>query len=116
VFLVGQGFHRSIDFMFIMGSGKRCLVSSASVQLICKSWQVVFFGSLPMSKFVVQFGRECGDVFEEPSSPAFKVGCLTQRAADLGYAARFLGFFVALGFSRFDGESTLPPQVANANR
>ena len=41
---------------------------------------------------------------------------LTQRAADGGYAARFLGIFLALGFSRFDGESTLPPQAGNASR
>ena len=41
---------------------------------------------------------------------------LTQRAADGGYAARFWSIFLALGFSRFDGESTLPPTAANANR
>jgi hypothetical protein len=41
---------------------------------------------------------------------------LTQRAADGGYAARFLSFFLALGFSRFGGESTLSPTAANANR
>ena len=29
----------------------------------------------------------------------------TQHATDLGYAPRFLSFFVALGFSRFDGDS-----------
>lgn len=33
-----------------------------------------------------------------------------------GYAARFLSFVVALSFFRFDGESTLPPQAANASR
>ena len=38
------------------------------------------------------------------------------RAADGGYAARFLSFFLALGFFRFDGESTLPPTAANASR
>ena len=36
---------------------------------------------------------------------------LTRRAADLGYAPRFLSVFVTLGFSRFNRESTLPPQV-----
>ena len=41
---------------------------------------------------------------------------LTQRAADGGYVARFLAFFLALGFSRFEGESTLPPTAANAGR
>ena len=38
------------------------------------------------------------------------------RAPDLGYAPRFLSIFLALGFSRFDGESTLPPQAGNASR
>ena len=41
---------------------------------------------------------------------------LTQRAADLGYAPRYLGICLAWSFSRFDGESTLPPQAANASR
>jgi hypothetical protein len=41
---------------------------------------------------------------------------LTRRAADLGYAPRSFDFFLALGFFRFDGESTLPPQAANAHR
>ena len=35
---------------------------------------------------------------------------------DLGYAARFLSIYAALGFFRFDGESTLPPTAANAGR
>jgi len=43
-------------------------------------------------------------------------GCLTKRAADGGYAPRFLAFFVALSFFRFDGESPLPPTAANADR
>ena len=38
------------------------------------------------------------------------------RAADLRYAPRFLAFFAALCFSRFGGESTLPPQAVNASR
>ena len=41
---------------------------------------------------------------------------LTQRAPDLGYAPRFQAFFVALSFSRFAGDPTLPPQAGNANR
>ena len=41
---------------------------------------------------------------------------LTKRAPDLGYAPRFLAFFVALGFSRFQAKSTLPPQAGNARR
>ena len=40
----------------------------------------------------------------------------TMRAADGGYAPRFLGFFLALGFSRYEGASTLPPTAANARR
>jgi hypothetical protein len=40
----------------------------------------------------------------------------TQRAADGGYAARFLSIFVALSFFRFDGESTHPPTAAKAHR
>jgi hypothetical protein len=38
------------------------------------------------------------------------------RAADGGYAPRFLSMFLALSFSRFEGESTLPPTAANARR
>ena len=38
------------------------------------------------------------------------------RAPDLGYAPRFLGIFLALAESRFEGESTLPPQAGNAHR
>ena len=38
------------------------------------------------------------------------------RATDGGYAPRFLGIFLTLGFSRFEGESTLPPTAANASR
>ena len=42
--------------------------------------------------------------------------CLTMRAADDGWAARFLAFFAALSFFRFDRESTLQPIAANADR
>jgi hypothetical protein len=38
-----------------------------------------------------------------------------QRATDGVYAPRFLRIFSALGFFRFEGESTLPPIVANAS-
>jgi hypothetical protein len=41
---------------------------------------------------------------------------LTMRAADGGYAPHFLSMFLALGVSRFEGESTLPPTAANADR
>lgn len=37
-------------------------------------------------------------------------------AVDCGYAPRFSGMFLALGFSRFDDESTLPSTAANADR
>jgi hypothetical protein len=40
----------------------------------------------------------------------------TQRAADLGYAPRYFDIYLALSFPRFDGESALPPQAANASR
>jgi hypothetical protein len=35
---------------------------------------------------------------------------LTFRVPDLGYAPRYFVFFAALGFSRFDGESTSHPK------
>ena len=38
------------------------------------------------------------------------------RAADGGYAPRFLSTFVASAKSRFEGESALPPQAGNASR
>jgi hypothetical protein len=41
---------------------------------------------------------------------------LTMRAPDLGYAPRFLSFFLASAGFRFEGESTLPPQAGNASR
>jgi len=41
---------------------------------------------------------------------------LTQRAADGGYVPRYFGIFLTWGFSRFGGESTLPPTAANAHR
>jgi hypothetical protein len=40
----------------------------------------------------------------------------TQRAADGGYAPRFLSVFAAWSFSRFESDSTLPPTAANASR
>jgi len=54
----------------------------------------------------------------KPAVPAisFQYARLTQRAADLGYAPRYFDICLALSFSRFGGESTLPPQAANANR
>jgi hypothetical protein len=36
--------------------------------------------------------------------------------ADLGYAPRYFDFVLAGSLSCFGGESTLPPQAANANR
>ena len=55
------------------------------------------------------------DVFHREWNLRF-IQRLTKRAGDLGYAPRFLAFFVALGFFRFDGESPLPPQAPNASR
>ena len=44
------------------------------------------------------------------------LGRLTRRAADGGYAPRFLGLFLALGFFRFDGESILLLQLMAAGQ
>jgi hypothetical protein len=41
---------------------------------------------------------------------------LTRRAPDLGYGPRFLSICLAFGLSRFEGESTLPPQAGNTSR
>ena len=41
---------------------------------------------------------------------------LTMRAADGGWAARFLAFLVALSFFHFDGKSQPTPTAANACR
>ena len=38
------------------------------------------------------------------------------RAPNWWESPRFLGIFSSLGVSRFEGESTLPPQAGNANR
>jgi hypothetical protein len=46
----------------------------------------------------------------------FEESRLTMRAADGGWAARFLAFFVALVFIRFDSESKPTPTAANASR
>jgi len=40
----------------------------------------------------------------------------TQRAATWGTRRVILAFLAAFGFFRFGGESTLPPQAANASR
>jgi hypothetical protein len=51
------------------------------------------------------------------SANLFKVKSgLTQRAADLGYVPHYFGIFLAGSLSRFEGESTIPPQAANASR
>jgi hypothetical protein len=42
--------------------------------------------------------------------------CPTQRAADKWESPRFLGICLAPGVFRFDGDSTLRPLAANANR
>ena len=43
-------------------------------------------------------------------------GCLTPRAADLGYTPRYLDIYLAMSVSRFVGDFPLPPQAANASR
>ncbi len=40
----------------------------------------------------------------------------SRRAADAGYAPRFLSIFLALGSFHFGGESTHPPQLTRAVR
>jgi hypothetical protein len=52
--------------------------------------------------------------YVQPSASS-EIRSPTQRAADGGYAPRFLGIFLAWSFSQFDGESTLPPTAANAD-
>jgi len=42
--------------------------------------------------------------------------CLTQRAADGGWAARFSALLLASSCFRFDSESNPTPTAANANR
>ena len=123
MFRVCQSFHRLVDFIGQVGLGlslffwHHCLCFASRLVVVEPvETQVVFFRLLPVSKFVVQFGCECSGVFLLASSPAFWGGCLTPRAADLGYAPRYFGICLAWSFSRFDGESTLPPQAANANR
>jgi len=57
-------------------------------------------------------------VFEESRGIArgLQEGSLTQRAADGGYAPRFLSFFLALGVSPFRRRIHPPPTAANAHR
>ncbi len=82
----------------------------ASVQL------VVFFLSVAKVKVRCKIQSRVRCCLFVAIESGILVGCLTKRAADGGESARFSSFFVALGFSRFDGESTLPPTAANANR
>ena len=71
----------------------------------------------------VYVAKSCQQSFE-PRSSAFLLSgvdpvnsCwLTKRAADGGESARFSSIFLALSFSRFDGESKLRPTAANASR
>ena len=69
------------------------------------------FYSLPKLEFVVQSGQDGGVVFLWSSSPAFKVGCLTQRAADKWESARFSSLFLALSFSRLISRVSARPLV-----
>ena len=52
---------------------------------------------------------QCGLL--QPSSPAFKVGCLTQRAADKWESARFSSLFLALSFLRLISRVSSHPLV-----
>ena len=66
-----------------------------------------------------RFGSGVATAFESRAkSPACQVNRRrpTPRAADLGYATRYFGIYLAWSYFRFDGESTLPPQAANASR
>ena len=58
--------------------------------------------------FSVKPAGRCFDENDRP--PSF------QGAPDLGYAPRFSSFFLARAESRFDGDSTLPPQAGNAHQ
>ena len=55
-------------------------------------------------------------LFSQGMVSCLQKACLTQRAPDLGYAPRFLSFFLARAGFRFEGDSTLPPQAGNASR
>ena len=58
-----------------------------------------------------------GKSTSKKTEPCLKVKSVpTQRAPDLGYAARFSSILLASADSRFEGESTLPPQAGNASR
>ena len=51
----------------------------------------------------------------QPKAVLWHKGKPTMRAADGGWAARFSGVFVALGFFRFDGASQPSPTAATDN-
>jgi hypothetical protein len=53
------------------------------------------FCPFPKIEFVVKCIQDCGVVFLQQSSRAFKVGCLTQRAPDKWDSARFQAVFLA---------------------
>jgi hypothetical protein len=85
--------------------------------------QCVFGLSISRAFCQLLKGKSCAIIFsslQQRLAPVRGLGIdgvrLTKRAADGGYAPRFLGFFLALGLSRFDSESTLPPTAANARR
>jgi hypothetical protein len=54
--------------------------------------------------------------FSELEAGSVKPCRLTMRAADKWESARFLDMFLARGWFRFEGESTLRPLAANAGR
>ena len=60
-----------------------------------------FLQKLPLLVYLLSIGGRSLVENDDPSS--------FQGAPDLGYAPRFLSIFLALGFSRFEGESTPTP-------
>jgi hypothetical protein len=70
--------------------------------------------------FAVSVCSRCFDLAPERFSAlevdSVKACRLTMRAADKWESARFLDMFLARGWFRFEGESTLRPLAANADR
>ena len=91
-----------------LGGSSFC-ANNQSAEYLCPCFPI---GECPK---LVQTSRSTLRIFFQMIVLSSK-GCLTQRAPDLGYAPRFFGISLALADSRFEGESTLPPQAGNASR
>jgi hypothetical protein len=102
VFLVRWSFHLSVHFVCCRILALSSFLQSCSL-------------AVASGKVRVQFGRESNAVFSGKSSGLW-AGCLTQRAPDVWESAAFSGFFLALGFSCFDGLVHARPHAGNANR